>query len=85
MFRFGNVGGAVSSGVTKSGGGGFLGGSGLSGIVLDFSLSDESFFNLIKSTTLKEFSVLSDSLDGFTIYAKVTKNKKAKIKPIICP
>ena len=24
MFRFGNVGGAVSSGVTKSGGGGFL-------------------------------------------------------------
>ena len=49
IFKFGKVGGAWSSGVTKSGGGGFFGGSGLSGIVLDFSLRDESFFNLINN------------------------------------
>ena len=45
----------------NQGGGGFLGGSGLSGIVLDFSFNEVSFFNLIKSTTLKEFSFFKDS------------------------
>jgi hypothetical protein len=57
----------------------------LSGIVLDFSLRDESFFNLIKSTTLNEFSVFNASLAGLTIYANITKKRKAKIKPTICP
>ena len=50
----GAFGGAFSSGVASSGGGGFFGGVGLSGIDLNFSFSDVSFFSLIKSTTLNE-------------------------------
>ena len=49
-----------NSGVTNSGGGGFFGGSGLSGMALDFSFKEVSFFNLIKSTTLNEFSFFND-------------------------
>ena len=56
-----------------TGGGGFFGGSGLSGIVLDFSLSEESFLSLIKSTTLNEFSVFRTSEPGLTIYANSKK------------
>ena len=74
-----------NSGVTNSGGGGFFGGSGLSGIVLDFSFSEVSFFNLMKSTTLNEFSFFNDSELGLTIYARVMKNTIDDKKPIICP
>ena len=47
ISRLGTWGGADNSGVTNSGGGGFFGGSGLSGMVLDFSFKEVSFFNLI--------------------------------------
>ena len=85
ISRLGTWGGADNSGVTNSGGGGFFGGSGLSGMVLDFSFKEVSFFNLMKSTTLNEFSFFNDSELGFTIYARVIKNTIDDKKPIICP
>ena len=85
ISKFGTWGGADNSGVTNSGGGGFLGGSGLSGIVLDFYFNEVSFLSLIKSTTLNEFSFFNDSELGFTIYARVIKKTIDDKKPIICP
>ena len=44
----------TSTTTQQAGMGGFFGGVGLSGIDLNFSFSDVSFFSLIKSTTLNE-------------------------------